>query len=228
MGQDYTMEMRWLKAKRVARQLLPSAVGEFVSPMADRGQFLALFNALVSSYLILQTASIADMVEEARSWILAAQAFGWTTLIWASISLIRAPFVIIKNERERGFWSGNRFVYKEPLLVQTIRCRPTGVVEMYKVRFDDAEPCSHVSYHLDLESGGHLAEVSIGSTILTNPIPYKNWPGTGSFMLSSDKTAVFLIKLPTNALAITARVFCRSFSIGDDIDGDLGNHKFKV
>lgn len=220
--------MLLVKAMRCVRKFPKEAWAFFVNPLFSSGQILTFMTACIGLFIILQTASVGDRDMQATQWAVSVQAFGFALIGWAIISMICAPFVTVKKDRERGFWSGNRFVYKVPLLVQTIRCRATGNTEMYKVRFDDAEPGSYVDFHIDLESGGHLAEIGIGSTFLTGPIPYKNWPGTGSMMLSADKTAVVQINLPTEALPITARVYCRSFSIGEGIDGDVGNHKFTV
>jgi len=48
-------------------------LGGFFSSLADRTQILALMNAVIATYLILQTASFAKLVDEANSWALAVQ-----------------------------------------------------------------------------------------------------------------------------------------------------------
>jgi len=61
------------RSPHVLRRLAATAWVEFYSSLADRTQILALMNAVIATYLILQTASFAKLVDEANSWALAVQ-----------------------------------------------------------------------------------------------------------------------------------------------------------
>ena len=215
------------KCRRLAKRYPRTVMAEFIGPLADRAQFLAVTNAFVASFLILQTASLARAMTEVSSWALAVQAFAWTTLIWAVICLVRAPIVIIDSDRRKGKWYGRRYVYHSPHLVATIRCKATGEAQRHKILFSDAEPNAFVYYSIEVEGNPprelYSATLSAGY-LLGNYTKPGQGVSQGGLTIRADRTAELVVTMQKNMLSQTFRIYCRDFSISnpDDQDGETG------
>jgi hypothetical protein len=213
-----------MKAKRIARRWPLAAWGEYWAPLWDRSQALALINTLVALYLIFQTASLARIIEEINSLVLAAYAFGWAMLIWAIISAIRAPFVIVRQDRELGRWLDNQRVYHEPILVAT-ECFEAldGQTQKRLIFFADAEPNAFVYYTLQLTPHpvGRVGVLISGGRPNEHMDLHERWQtpivqlvGTS---LPADRAATLCVKLQPETRPIICRVYCQSFYVGGPI-----------
>ncbi len=224
------MNIRVVKFRRIIRRLPRAWLREIVEPIFNRGQILTFLVGVIGLWLILQNATPEQRDMQAFDWAISVQAFGLALVFWAIISLVRAPFIIVRGDRQLGRWEGNRFVFHQPFLIFARHCRPTGKVEAFKFSVPEVEPGSYIQFEIQLDGAKQLAEISFGGEGFLGPIPYKNWPGTGGAILQKDGTATFLIVLPVNAVSTTARIYCRSFVVGnlDDQDGAIGNHQFPV
>jgi len=220
-----------VKARRFMRRYRATFFQKFWGDLLDPGNAIGLLIAFVLTFGVRSfKLSPDEMAAEVQNWYDAIWAFLIVAAFWFAYSAGRSYFLTRKAERDAGEWHGTSFVYRQPLLVAILRCKATGQVEMYKVKFADAEPASYVWYTIQLDGADSIAEVGLGGKILMGPIPYKNWPGTGGFLLPQDRIAIFSIKLPLTADSTTARIYCRSFNIGDPNakDGTTGNYEFPV
>lgn len=225
MNRTTSRPLRATKAYRVLRRWPAASWKEFKSPLTDRTQILALTNAFVATYLILQTASFARMVEEANSWALAIQAFGITSLVWAVLAMARAPLIVRKEDRLRGRWHKNHFVYHEPILITTERFEAgEGLTLKRPIYFSDAEPCAMVYYRCELTpdpsprvtvyiTGGHPNE----DMELTEP-GNVNWGRFVGIRLPHDCAATLLMRMLPETVPVICRVYCHSFFVGKDSD----------
>jgi hypothetical protein len=216
-----------IKCRRLLRRYPRTALVEFVAPMSDRGQFLAVTNAFVASYLILQTASLASAIAEVSSWILAVQAVAWTTLIWAVLCMARAPFIIVAWDRKKGKWFSRRYVYHEPHLIATVRCKATGEAQRHPILFGDAEPNAFVYYSIEVEGNPprelFSATLSAGAMMRSYAKPGQG-VSHGGLRITSERTADLVVAMRRDMVSQTFRIYCRDFSIGnpDDQDGESG------
>lgn len=98
------------------------------------------------------------MNEELGIFIVGAIAFLGSYVAYGIVSLISAPFIAGKREKERGTYYENRFVYHSPLHIQTILITPQDNEKKLKVTVKDAEPNSFVLFKLDYDKGkGYLS-----------------------------------------------------------------------
>lgn len=224
------MNIRVVKAKRIGRKLPLTWWRLIKEPIFNSGQLLTALVGILGLVIYLRYASPEERDVQAFEWAVTVQAFVLALAIWAVISLIRAPLIIIREDRKLGNWEGNRFIFRRPFLIYTRHCKPTGKVEAFKFKVSEVEPGSYIKFEIDLDGAKDLAEISFGGIGFLGPIPYKNWPGTGGAQLPADRVATFLILLPNNAVSTTVRIYCRSFVVGklDDQDGAIGNHQFPV
>lgn len=224
MGNSITL----FKAKRLLRRAPRTMWREFYSPLLDRGQMLALTNAFVASFLILQTASIARMIEEIQAWAVAIYAFGITTLIWAIISAIRAPFVVIAEDRARGRWVGTRFLYNEPQLVFIERVKATGQPQFHKFHVRDAEPGSFVHFLVETDALHNAFTASVVSDIIPSMLLS---PGLGAqspgCRIGPKCEASLLVVMKENTTSLTIRVYAKDFSVGNPNDKDGAEGEFR-
>lgn len=222
------LPISFIRAWRTIKRTPPQAFRDWHGVIFDRSEFFSLCLAILTSWIGLQTASLPKVLEEAQSWVNAVQAFVYVALGWALICLIRAPFVVLKKERELGRWHGNRFIYHRPLLVATLRCRATGEPQFHKVIFDDAEPSSFVYYELEAEGNPpqHLFSAMLAGDFILGEYRDigRGLQRTGGLRIGKDKSAELMITMREDMASQTIRVYARNFLIGelDDQDGDEG------
>lgn len=218
------------KCWRTARRVPGRAIRDWLSVFLNKGELFGFTLAILTSYIGLQTATIPQVVAEAEAWMDAVQAFVYVALGWAIICLVRAPFVLAVEDRRLGYWEGARFIYHDLLLAKTLHCRPTGEIEMYKFELPHVEPGSFVYCSLDVEGPKSLTEIGIGGRILMGVLPHHSERRTGFSLPKRSRSAILQIKLPTNAVSATVRVYCHSFIIGEpeDQDGTTGNYRFPL
>ena len=219
------------RLKRFAKQSFHLYLEELIGPFWERGQLLALFQAVFATYLILQTASIAEVIDEISSWWIAAQAFVWVSLGWAALCLIRAPLLAIKQERRRGSWHGSRFTYRVPELAATIRCKATGQPQFYKFFIETAEPNSFVYCRIETEGApprNLFTATVVGGVVLRGMMTE---PGQGvidsSTRIGPDKSAELLVVMSENMVSQTFRIYINGFNVGEPMeqDGDEGEFR---
>ncbi len=214
-------QMRWVKFLRYLRRLPLSFWLTFKEPVATSSQ---LFMAAVAWLVLALTIRIATPEQRdllATEWAIWFEAAAIAIVGWAILSLIYAPYRIIKKEGADGRWFANRFVYHRPMLVAVERCLATNRLERFKIRFDDAEPNSFVFYTIDIEDS-HLAPhmfVGVFSDLWRRPEFGQSVLKAG-LRLPPDRTAWLAIKIKGHYVSQTVRVYMHSFAVGNPQDQD--------
>lgn len=219
-----------LRAWRIAKRCPKTFWFEFWAPLWNRDQLLALIVALVGTVLIFQTASPDRVIAEATDWAFSVKAFGWALVVWAGIMAFRTPFVAMKRERELGRWHGRRFVYREPHLVATLRCKATGQPQFHKVKFSDAEPSSFVYYFIEVEGNPPIKLYTaslVSSSVKSSRAEPGLGPQQGGIRIGADRCAELLIVMRKDMVSQTVRIYMRDFSLlnPEDQDGDEGEFR---
>lgn len=229
------MKNALLKAKglRILRRWPAEVWEEFVGPIFNRGQMLTVLAGAVGTAILIRDGDINRVATDLSAWELSANAFAYVLLIWAAVSAIRAPFIIVAKDRAQGKWHGSRFVYHAPLLVHTARCKATGKIEMYRFHFEDAEPDSFVYYSVETDAAAtNRVGISVDGIVMMGDFPFGQIPTAGRFgiRIGDKRQALLRVKMLEGTNSITVRVYCHDFSIGDgdDNDGQTGDHKFKI
>ena len=196
-----------IRAKRILREYPAAVWHEFYSPILNRGQIISFGLAVAATSLVIQRGTAEQVDAELSSWFFAVRAFGVVVVLWAIVSLLRAPLLVVKRESELGAFHGTRFIYHEPYLVKLLRCRPTGKTEYYEFKWKHAEPGSYVKFEIDLE-GGAPAKIKYGlySKVVHGLLPVANWPGTGGMSLERDNRTLFAIEMEPESLSTPVRI----------------------
>lgn len=218
---------------RILRRTPTRAFHDWWGIFANKGELFSFSLAVFTSYIGLRTASIPQILEEAERWMDAIQAFVYVALGWAFICLIRAPLVIALEERRVGRWYDRRFVYHEPRLVRTIRCKPTGKPQSFQIAFPEAEAGGFVRYRIEAENSPPPA---LYTAVLANIylMPSDGTPGRGAQQggttLTDRKAADLMVTIKPEALAITFRIYALSFTKGqpDEQDGETGESRMAL
>jgi hypothetical protein len=219
------MDIRIVKAKRCLRKVPRVAAARFVEPIFNSGQILAFLASVVGLAIILRLGASAherDML--ANQWAIAVEAFAIALVGWGAISLIMAPFVVVREERRKGRWVGHHFIYNEPILVATERFESTHTsTQQREIVFSDAEPNSFVYYDCRLvppAEGMVLAIVRGGpphpSSLLPSPREVRWGHFNNGARLPADKQATLLLRMRPGTVPVVCRVYCQSFFVGKD------------
>lgn len=179
---------------------------------------------MVGTYLILQNANAEEAYREVSGWITAGQAFGYVLVFWAVISLIRAPFKVIRNDRKKGAWHGHKRIYFMPKLVAAVPWTVKQNGMAVAVTFEDAEPYSLVDYSVELyppvkdgasvylEAEPGLLDGIMGSIRYGGTDESAKADGLGRVGLIGLK-AYLRVTLDKGTVPVVARVYMHSFEI---------------
>jgi hypothetical protein len=218
------------KTRRILRGSFPAMVEEFYLDVWGRGRAFDAVLAIAVAYIGLSTASIPEVVATADSWILFLQAFFYVVCGWAVLCLVRAPFSVVRADREAAKWIGSHRVYHEPKLIATERITDiNGDTHAILLRFPDADPSAFVRLRFDCEPPVHnrmLLAISRGLPTQDFKIFRPDPPNqvTGFFApnasvgitLTKNKTATLYARLDPHTVPVTIRVYCSQYGIGKD------------
>lgn len=230
-------DVQLMKAKRIGRRLFPAAFKQFCEPIFNTAQVLTLAASVIGTFLILRTGDAARAQQEMSEWWTAAQAFGIVLVGWAVFSLLRAPFIVVRQDREKGAWHGQKRIYYKPELVAVCPWSEADNGKVAQVTFEDAEPDSLVDYVIELHPPvaarascylegmpGMLANVLASMHVRG---PDGTWraggaklPGRGSTKLVG-RVAYLHITLEPGTVPVTARVYCHSFTAGSEVTAEV-------
>jgi hypothetical protein len=213
------MNMGLLRLRRYARQLLRCFWLTFREPIAGPNQLFMATIAWLVLVLTLRTATPEQRDVLAAQWAIWFEAAAYAVAGWAVISILYAPYRAFKEERLRGTWHGTRFIYHQPILIKTLRCKATGEIEQFRFKVPDVEPGAFIFWDIDLEGPIMVAEIDFGGTIFMTPRRLAEL-GNGGFLLPRDNHAIFRIRLPVQADSATVRLYCTSFTVGNPLDKD--------
>ena len=223
--------MLWIKTRRCLRAIPHIWLTRFFEPIFNSSQVLTFATACIGLYLALAVGPTGPERDAlASQWALAIQAFGLALTGWAIISLACAPFIAVFNDRRLGTFHDRRFVFREPYLAATIRCKATGQPQFHKFKFDSAEPGSFVHYRIDVQGNPpkHLYSATITSSESCLLVNRDTEPGSGTsqggLRIGKDRSAELLIIMKAEMVSQTVRIYALDFSVGDDL-GDTDGHE---
>jgi hypothetical protein len=217
-----------LRAWRVAKRLPSVFWRELWAPLWNREQLLALILACTTTALVLRSNDATAISDQSAAWTLSVTSLLWGLPIWAALMAVRAPFVVLAEERGKGAWYGGRFIYHQPELVATFRCKATGQPRHHAFRFHDAEPDAFVYFTIEVD--GDPSPKMFAANVVSDLVlvPHMTVPGSGAgrggLRIGRRKEASLLIAMDQAMISQTVRVYMRDFSLlnPDDKDGTEG------
>ena len=218
--------IHWIKARRCIRAIPRVWVSRFFEPIFNTNQILMFAASCIGLSIILSNGPTeAERDALASQWTIATEAFGLALLGWAALSLISAPFIVIRNERKLGAWAGVRRVYFEPTFVGVATFTNDDGDKVARIKFNDAEPNSLVSYSIVLDPPvnqrasfylDHKPGFSDQIFASINPGQGVKINGHGSVRLDG-LFAYLSVKLDPETVPVDARVYMHSFEIGKGV-----------
>lgn len=130
---------------------------------------------------------------------------------YAIFSLIFAPFVAHKKEKEKGSYFGKRFVYHLPMYIYTTVVSPNDNGNIIKVLVKDAEPNTFVLFKIEYDKG--MAAVSVGGKLYaynSSSVETIRKIEHGA-RLNSEREASFFINCPENSDSTIIRFYILSW-----------------
>lgn len=229
--------VRWplVKAWRCARRVPGTAWQLFREPLYNSSQAWSAIVAVIGLYLVMQTASLEERQTMADGWLLFVQAVGIACVIWAIVSALRAPFVTVGKDREKGAWHGNSRIYLRPELVAVVPWTAADADKTIAVEFEDAETDALVYYSIELdppvlfrascymESAPGMLDPTfsaIGFAGRPDSLGTAKADGSGAVRLKGHR-AFLRVKLEPETVPVVARVFMRSFELFSDVQSEL-------
>ncbi len=212
------------KANRIGRRYPSAFLRTFWQPVTNVSNLLTLSVAILISVLVIQTRPRARVMEEWGSWEIWLRAIGYVGLGWCAISLIFSIFKVVQDDRKRGRWRDNWFIYHEPILVRTERFEAgAGYTQQRLIIFPDAEPGAFVYYGLRLTPAAIKRVVAILNGGEPNPLRGElPDPGTlqigrdnNGTRLSKGKAATLSVRMLPGTVPVDVRVYCNSFYVGN-------------
>jgi hypothetical protein len=223
------MRITLVKILRCVKRIPRVAAGRFLEPIFNTGQILAFAMSVIVLMIVLRTATPQERDVQAEQWAVAVQAFGYALMGWAIISLISAPFIVIRKDRLNGKWDGHRFIYHNRILVLTKRVEADiGNTTIIPFSFPDAEPNSFVSFVVEATppANGRVRFYFFGGTprspIAIGPSVPGLFDATArpgahcGLRLPHNRSATLCVRLELETVPIVLRVFCHSFFVGKD------------
>lgn len=215
---------------RIARRAPATAWRNFYSAFVNRDQFITFLLSVVTTVIVAPRLDARALADLGDSWAASMQAILWVTAFWALWCAFLSPLWVIIEDSRKFTRHGNRFVYHEPRLVATLRCRPTGEMERYRVTFDDAEPGAFVNCQIELDCVPPGAMLDFGSDIIMGErgSPAQKVSRIG-VLLAKNRRAALGLMLPPASVAVTARIYCLDFIVGphNDQDGNVGDFRLR-
>jgi hypothetical protein len=207
------MYMLRVKAWRCLRKAPPCWWAAFKAPVASAGQLFQALLAYLVLVLLLKTASPEQRDVLASDWAIWIEALCAGALIWIMATLLWSPIAVWAADRRLGKWHGRVWVYREPYLVATIRCRSGKDDQQHGFRFDDPEIGSLIYCSVELQPPTPTATPQVFTTIrLGNPPSPQSW---SMFRLEKDRKGHVYFHTSGYASEYTARVYCHQFEMYD-------------
>ena len=208
--------IHWIKAWRCIRAIPRVWAARFFEPVFNTSQILAFAASCIGLYLILLAKPTdAERDALANQWALGIQAFGIALVGWAMLSLVGAPFLVVRSDRAKGRWHGSRFIYHEPLLVATIHCSQAHTRQVYDFKLIDAEADCFVYCTVQMDRPESNVVPFVGGDLFPGNPPQ---PGSWSeFRLRRGKMASLKLHiLHPYFHDFTARIYCHQFEVLHD------------
>jgi hypothetical protein len=200
-------------------------MARFVEPIFNTGQFLTFLASVVGLALWLRFATPQERDVLANQWANAIEAFAIAVFVWAFVSLVSAPFLVIRDDRKRGTWIGPRRLYFQPVLANVSVWTPDDQDKCVPVSFDDSECGALVRYKVELDPAvpgrasaylerypGEMDGV-LNSIMGPSGVPAK-MGGSGSIG-TVKRDAYLRVRLDPGTVPVTARVYVTDFTLGD-------------
>ena len=179
------MHLTLAKLRRCARKVPSAAVARFIEPIFNSGQVLTAIVAIIGLILVTRHGTAVERQVQVSQWTQAVEVFGMALVGWAALSLLSAPFIVIRADRLLGRWYGRVFVYREPHLVATIRCRSGNEDQQHTFKFDDPEAGSMVYCTVVMHPPPVAVTAQVYGLVRTgNPPPPGSW---SSFRIELDR-----------------------------------------
>lgn len=190
--------------RRRWRQTWPVFGERLKAPIHETNLILALLPAPITLMFYQWIFGAQRMKEELGIFVIGTLAFLGSYFAYAVVSLVSAPFIAAKREKERGGRHGDKFVYHIPLYIQTILIEPKDDLKWITIKINDAEPDAFVYFKFEFDKGkGFLSIGPMQGREHTEQIRKIEY----GLRLDRNRGASFQVNCPVNSDPTIARVY---------------------
>ncbi len=216
------------RVRRIIRRVPTRTVRDWRRAFFSEDKALTLSVAVLTSYVGIRSAALPRLAAELSEWADAILATLYVSVAWFVICLLRSPLLLFRDDRRLGSWHGNRYVFREPVLMGSFRVKPTGAPEFFKLDCTFAEPDAFIYFRIDVDR--EIPQSLYSAMVASNMIVTSHFrPGAGSLqgglLLDPNVGARLVVVMAPEAVARTFSVYCTDFALGEpnDRDGALGS-----
>src|SRR4051812_37882909 len=105
--------LRWVRFSRFTRLYRAVVVRDTFAPLFNRGELFRTLSIPIFLVIVFLAQGKGVMNAELGSWSASQLALIWTIPFYLIIVAAVSPFKVLRMERAKGRWFGNRFVYHE-------------------------------------------------------------------------------------------------------------------
>jgi hypothetical protein len=217
--------MTWVvRRARLARYLrlwILDVLNETKGPLTDAPALLNYLGVLILLAVLSPRWGPARQLDVAIAQTEAVQVVLWSLPAFVLLNAVRAVFRVPKQERARGIWRGDRFVYHEPRVVLTVLVNEedNGRANRF-LPPDDVPRSALVWYVIDVDRFDNRVTAAL-------VFAYENveagWRTSGSHLprggirLSANGKLSLVTRAEPNSTLTTVRVLITAWSVGAGI-----------
>ena len=224
------------KVYRIARHI-PAEWKAFVTfPIVDRGAAFTAILSVIGLAHYLQSASWAETEVVLLDWLLWLRAFGIALAIWSVVGLLRAPFAVVAQDKEKGKWIKNHFIYHErkSVLIEIVPARG-GATQAFEFVLDDAEPYAFAQIDIETDELLHNPGPSVVAFVRGGAVNkeiivseaearLRAYWGRSDYQIDQrlnwTRKLTLYVRLSPEQAPKTFRLYCRGFYVGKRSDFD--------
>lgn len=180
----------------------------------NRGQLLTFLASVIGLWILLPSATAEQRDMLALDWATGIQAFAIALVGWGIISALRAPLIVIKEDRAKGAWHGTRYIYHEPYRIVTMQVPASARECSFPIAMPDAEANALVRFTVECQPTPNPRYFSSYMSYSSDSMfidPNMTTGNSGAIRIPRTRTVFLHIRSP---IAITVRVYTHWFDLG--------------
>ena len=187
---------------------------------APKSAFAALFG-IFFFWLAFKFLGVEWMIAEAPIWMVQAASILLAAICLLALVIVTAPLRVLRNEKLRGTWIGNQFVYHTPQHAFTAQWTTADNGTGKRFVFDHVEPNSLVQYNIDVDGGGDRVVTGLNFKHWELPLfttggqQVRSTGGKAKVRTNAKREFILFADSLPDTSPVIIRVYILSFEVGN-------------